>query len=910
MNIPLSEAGRLPAAGDNVAIASRRLEAGTCLTQGNSNFVLPHTILEGHRFAVMPIRQGESLLSWGLPFGTALREIAAGDYVCNAKILEALRQRHVSFELPSTPNFSDRLVRYQLDERTFKPGRQVAPAAARRFFEGFARGPKRGVGTRNFIVILGTTSVTASYARLLADRFKGALDNYPNIDGVVGVGHTEGAGDSKPNNLEILLRALAGFMVNPNVGAVLAVDRGTETVTNTLLQQHMAERKYPLEELTHRFFTLDGHYQSALAEGEAIVKSWLNDIDACRRTLQPLRHLRIGLQCGGSDAFSGVSGNPLVGWVSKELVRHGGSANLAETDELIGAEPYVLQNVRDLETARKFLATLDRFQERVAWHGHSAEGNPSGGNNFRGLYNIAIKSIGAARKKDPDVCLDYVIEYGERMTEPGFYFMDSPGNDLESIAGQVAAGCNMILFTTGNGSITNFPFVPTIKIMTNTGRYQMLTKEMDVNAGRYQDGTSMDDLGTETFGLMLQVASGQRSIGEKAGHSQVQLWREWRQTDGSRLQELLKRPCPTGEPIPLKPRRDGTRSSSSFPCFKMLQTNRGRVIDQVGLIIPTSLCSGQIGRMIADKLNRERAGQGVRYVALAHTEGCGASGGESEFLYLRTMAGYLSHPFVQRGLLLEHGCEKTHNDAMRNFLEEQAIDLSRFGWASVQLDGGIESVTAKVTKWFQSNQQPQLASVEAGLEALQLGLLTVGLVPNGVAESCGEMVRAIVTEGGTVVIPQNSCLLRASAFVDAVVGASSLEATLGYGERFGKPGFHIMEAPTGHHVETLTGLGATGMQIMLAHTFDRFLQGHPMIPVLQVSSVGAASALGGAQAIARLVPEDLDMMMNLKDKTPAVLAEEMLSLIALVAAREYSPKLVTQGNTDFQMTRGLLGVSL
>jgi altronate dehydratase len=118
----------------------------------------------------------------------------------------------------------------------------------------------------------------------------------------------------------------------------------------------------------------------------------------------------------------------------------------------------------------------------VGWHGHSAEGNPSGGNKFRGLYNIALKSIGAARKKDPEVQLDYVIDYSERMTAPGFYFMDSPGNDLESIAGQVASGCNMIFFTTGNGSITNFPFVPTVKFVTTTGRWNLLHDDMDVNA--------------------------------------------------------------------------------------------------------------------------------------------------------------------------------------------------------------------------------------------------------------------------------------------------------------------------------------------------------------------------------------------------------------------------------------------
>ena len=252
-------------------------------------------------------------------------------------------------------------------------------------------------------------------------------------------------------------------------------------------------------------------------------------------------HPKIALQCGGSDAFSGISANPLLGWLAHELIKYGGSAVLAETDELIGAEPYILQKVRDLETARKFLSLIDKYKEWASWHGANAEGNPSGGNKYRGLYNIALKSIGAARKKDPETRLDYAIDYAERMQDNGFYFMDSPGNDLESIAGQVASGCNLIFFTTGNGSITNFPFVPTVKVVTTTERYNLLSKDMDVNAGKYLDGMSMDELGKDTFELTLRVASGQLTVGEKAGHSQVQIWRDWQQTDSSQLEKLLNK---------------------------------------------------------------------------------------------------------------------------------------------------------------------------------------------------------------------------------------------------------------------------------------------------------------------------------------------------------------------------------
>src|SRR5438270_5827219 len=505
--VPFEQVGRLPAPGDNVAIAVRRLDAGTVIQHGGSRFTLPVTVLEGHRFAVTAIAVNQALLSWGLPFAFASRDIAPGEYVCNDKILKVLHQRRVDFPIPADPNFRDYYVPFKLDESKFRPGHQVERYPNAGTFTGFARPGGRGVGTRNYIAILGTSSRTASYTRALADRFKQIPREYSNIDGIVAIAHTEAASESKPNNIDFTLRTLAGFMVHPNIAAVLAVDLGIEFVNNARLREFMLSNGYALDHVLHRFWTMHGNFLPALDEGEKIVRSWLDPANQFKRTAQPLEHLRVGLQCGGSDAFSGVSGNPLVGLVTKELVRHGGSANLAETDEFIGAEPYILANIKDLPTARAFLNTIAGFQERAGWHGSTGEGNPSGGNNFRGLYNIALKSIGAARKKDPDVCVDYVIEYAQPMRAPGFYFMDSPGNDLESIAGQVGAGCNLILFTTGNGSITNFPFVPTIKVMTNTLRFKLLQHEMDFNAGRYQDGASMEELGHEAFELTLGIAS-------------------------------------------------------------------------------------------------------------------------------------------------------------------------------------------------------------------------------------------------------------------------------------------------------------------------------------------------------------------------------------------------------------------
>jgi altronate dehydratase len=931
--VPFDKVGRLPAPGDNVAIATRRLEAGTRVSYEDLEFGIPHTVLEGHRFAVERIPEGQDLLSWGLRFGRAVRDIEPGDYACNEKILRALRERHGispqgpspqhrddgdpegtgdqgggrvpggyrrdSLELPAEPNFRDaKLEPYILDEERFRAAEQVPPHDDPRTFMGYRRGEGRGVGTRNYVVLLGTTSRLTGFVRTLEWEMDGVADALENVDGIVAVAHTEGGEERTPNNLDLLLRTLSGFVVNPNIGAVLVLDGGIEgTVTNSMLRSYMEDHGYPLAGVPHQFMSLEGSFQADLERAKNVVRGWLERVDGDRRTQEPLSELKIGMQCGGSDAFSGVSANPLVGWVTREVVRNGGAANLAETDELIGAEHYVLQNVRNVETARRFLSTVERFKERVGWHGHTAEDNPSGGNNYRGLYNISIKSIGAARKKDPDVRIDHVIEYAERMEEGGFYFMDSPGNDLESVAGQVAAGANMIFFTTGNGSITNFPFVPTIKVVTTTGRYDLLSKDMDVNAGAYLDGEPMDDLGREMFERTITAASGEKTVGERAGHAQVSIWRDWKQTSDENLQALQNAPEPDGHPLPLR----GEAPDIGF-AFEGIRTDRGLTADRIGLVMPTSLCSGQIARRIAGRLNDRGVGRRKlsRFAALPHTEGCGVSAGSAEEIYARTLLGHLANPSVGVALLLEHGCEKTHNDYFRNQLEARGLDPSSFGWASVQLDGGIDSVVAKVEAWFDENLEgmEDLAPESAGPGALRLGLSAAGPIPEDAARTLAGITCLVAGSGGTVVVPSTATLLSSRVYLDAVLGNHPVKTTLAYGQGAREPGLHVMDAPTSHWVETATGLGATGVEVMLAHVAGRPLQSHRMIPLLQTSS--------DPETVQRHA-DDLDAVL---DGDPSRWTMRLLDTLAATASREYKPRLFEAGNTDFQFTRGLLGVSM
>jgi altronate dehydratase len=890
--LAFDQVGRLPLPGDNVAIAVSRLEAGSHIAYGDTSFTLSHTVMEGHRFAVGPIEAGQTLLSWELPFGVALRAIEAGEYVCNEGILEALGQRQLDFPLPQTANFEDRIQVYEVNESNFTPGDQVEVYADTGTFMGFDRG-KRGVGTRNVAIVLGTSSRTSSFARALAARLQPHTTGLDNVDGVVAIAHTEGGGNHTPNNRDMLLRTLAGFMVHPNVGAVLAVDYGGEPIDNAVLQEFIRSEGYDIDAVPHRFMSIRGGFEEHLAEGERIIAPWLDQLNQAQRTPQPLAHLKLALQCGGSDAFSGISGNPLASWAARELIRHGGAANLAETDELIGAEPYVLKNARDIGTAQRFLDMVERFQARAARHGTSAAGNPSGGNKYRGLYNIVLKSIGAAMKRHPDVRLDYAIDYSQPMRDPGYYFMDSPGNDLESIAGQVAAGCNVIYFVTGNGSITNFPFVPTLKIVTTSERFALLDQDMDVNAGAYQDGVSMDELGRQLFELTVRVAEGERSQGEKAGHSQVQIWRDWPLPGNKSTADVAEPEEPVGRPLAV--------AATQGPALEWdgLEGTDGPTSDRVGLVLPTSLCSGQIARMCAERLNAKGIGrdQGIsRFVTLVHTEGCGVSGGSSEALYARTVLNYLRHPLVGPALLLEHGCEKTHNDYARGQLDEAGVDQARFGWASVQLDGGIEAVMDKVEAHFVGYLQnaATTAPCKAGLGALRLALLNAGPVSAGVATAFAQLASWVVHAGGTVVLPSNSELLDTNAFADLLEEEAA--PTLAHGVLAEAAGLHIMDAPSDHWVETLTGLGAVGVELFVAHVDQHPQQGHPLVPLLQVASNAVVGVEYGI---------DLDTVLEGEEES---WTQQILDLVLEAASRRRAPRLAE--NADFQITRGLLGISL
>jgi altronate dehydratase len=295
-------------------------------------------------------------------------------------------------------------------------------------------------------------------------------------------------------------------------------------------------------------------------------------------------------------------------------------------------------------------------------------------------------------------------------------------------------------------------------------------------------------------------------------------------------------------------------------------------------------------------MGQNRPGGIERFVALVHTEGCGVAGVND--LHSPTLLGYLSHPSVHSALLIEHGCEITHNDFMRHQLAVRGLDPSRYGWASIQLDGGIDAVNKKISAWFAGQSHASAEPLAGEGIPLSLGLLTSGHPSSVAARTLGILTQAVVGAGGSIAIPQNSELLANGDFLERVLGDTLPTATLTYGQAIKTPGFHVMEAPTRHWVETATGLGATGIAALIGLVSDGAQQVHPLLPVVQVTS--DQKTFGRFEA-------DLDLLLV---DDPNEGAEQLLQLALATLARRSFPRLSARGQEAFQLTRGLLGISM
>lgn len=481
------------AAQDDVGIARRDLAAGESLAP--LGLVCAGPVPAGHKVALHDIAEGAAVRRYGQVIGMATQAISAGAHVHvhNLGMGEFTRSSSVG--------------------EAYRPTSFIDPAAT---FMGIVRADGR-VATRNYIGILSTVNCSANVSHAIAERFKGAaLAAYPNVDGVVPLTHGSGcAMDPDGEGLALLRRTLAGYARHANFAGVLIVGLGCESNQLDALKVAGELSEGPM--LRTLGIQSSGGTRAAIDAGVATIESMLPEANKVLRQPVAAKHLVVGLQCGGSDGYSGISANPVLGAAVDLLVRHGGTAILSETPEIYGAE--------HLLTARAALpAVAEKLEERLRWwedytsrnHGEM-NNNPSPGNKAGGLTTILEKSLGAVAKGGSSGLMA-VVEYARPVQAHGLVFMDTPGYDPVSATGQVAGGATLLCFTTGRGSVYGCKPSPSLKIATHSGLYRRMNEDMDFNAGEVLDGTaSVEDAGARLFALMLETASGGKTKSEALG---------------------------------------------------------------------------------------------------------------------------------------------------------------------------------------------------------------------------------------------------------------------------------------------------------------------------------------------------------------------------------------------------------
>jgi altronate hydrolase len=377
------------------------------------------------------------------------------------------------------------------------------------------------VGTRNYIAVVAASNCAAHTAELIAESY---LDEKlpPNVDGVVAFPHGEGCGHAFGPDVDQLRRTLSGVLVHPNVSAAVILGLGCEVNQIDHYLGSAAPRHGRLAGLTLQG---SGGTRGAIDAARREIARFIEQAAAEQRTPAPASKIVLGLNCGGSDSFSGITANPALGYCSDLLAELGGAPVLAETPEIFGAEHLLVRRARNRQVADKLLRCIREYKRYLSRFEGSFDDNPTPGNKAGGLSNILEKSLGAVAKGGTSPLMD-VYEYAEAITTPGFGFMNTPGYDPVSLAGLAAGGSNLIAFTTGRGSAIGFPTIPVIKIATNSATFSRMRDNMDVNAGRIAEGeATVQQVGREIFDLMLEVASGRQTCAERMGHKEFVPWR-------------------------------------------------------------------------------------------------------------------------------------------------------------------------------------------------------------------------------------------------------------------------------------------------------------------------------------------------------------------------------------------------
>jgi len=492
--VTLAECALLLRPDDDVAVLTRGLPAGTRVLTATDQIVVPADVPRGHKLAVRAVPAGRPVHKYGQSIGLATADILPGDHVHAHNLGMDNAERAYEFGT----------ARHQLP----------AVDGPVRTFQGYHRANGK-VGTRNYIGVLTSVNCSASTARMIAAHFAGmALDAYPHVHGVVALTHGSGCGlvpGSEGSNM--LVRTLQGYARHPNFGGLLVLGLGCEMIPVGSLVDGL---DLPSDTLV-RTLTIQatGGVRATAKAGIGAVEEMLPELDTRRRRPAPISELVLGLNCGGSDGYSGITANPALGHASDRLVAAGGRSILAETPEVFGAEHLLTRRAVSEEVGRKLLRRLDWWQDYARAGGGSLDNNPSPGNKAGGLTTILEKSLGAVAKAG-QADLSGVYEYAEPVTGRGMAFMDTPGYDPVSVTGIIAGGATVVCFTTGRGSVLGGRPTPVIKLATNTEMYERMSDDMDLNCGRIVDGTAtVPEVGDEIFERIIAVASGDRTVSEE-----------------------------------------------------------------------------------------------------------------------------------------------------------------------------------------------------------------------------------------------------------------------------------------------------------------------------------------------------------------------------------------------------------
>jgi len=495
---------------DTVALCLTDISTGDRVHDGN--VVARTAIASGHKIALKPMEPGAPVVKYGQVIGTAVEPIAPGDHVHIHNV------SHLANNMAQGP------------ARGFA-GASADPAPQPASFRGYVR-PDGRVATRNFIGILTTVNCSATVARKIADAFPDVMfEDRPEVDGVVALTHTTGCGMTPSSDgTANLRRTLEGYARHVNFAGVLIIGLGCEMMQAGSLfsgagkvgEGADGENASSEGGLEHgpmlRTLTIqeEGGTLKSIAAGKAIVKEMLAQMEGMERQTVSAEHLTLGLQCGGSDGWSGVTANPALGRAADRLVAAGGTVILSETPEIYGAEQLLFRRAVSDEVRNALAERLDWWQDYVARNGAGLNNNPSPGNIAGGLTTILEKSLGAVAKSG-SAPLQAVYRYGERITRKGFVFMDSPGYDPCSATGQMASGANILAFTTGRGSVFGAKPAPCIKLASNAAMAARMAEDMDIDCAPVLYGVSLDEMGAIIFREILDVASGKPSKSEALG---------------------------------------------------------------------------------------------------------------------------------------------------------------------------------------------------------------------------------------------------------------------------------------------------------------------------------------------------------------------------------------------------------